>query len=90
MRVALALQGEAGPGLHIALNWFRTDETGSYWHDGATGGYSAFSLFNPEKDLAVVVLSNASVGGNGDFTDDLGRHVVQRLTGRPAVSLGPH
>jgi D-alanyl-D-alanine-carboxypeptidase/D-alanyl-D-alanine-endopeptidase len=84
-----ALQGEAGQGQHIALNWFRTDETGSYWHGGATGGYSAFSLFNPEKDVAVVVLSNSSVGEEGDFADDLGRHVVQRLTGRPAVSLAP-
>jgi len=84
-----ALKGEAGPGQHIALNWFRTDETGSYWHNRATGGYSAFSLFNPEKDVAVVVLSNSSVGEDGDFADDLGRHVVQRLTGRPAVSLAP-
>ena len=43
---------EAGPGMHIALNWFRMDdnsrndngkddngrdETESYWHNGATG-----------------------------------------------------
>jgi len=89
MAASHALQGEAGRGLHIALNWFRTDETGSYWHNGATGGYSAFSLFNPEKDLAVVALSNMTVGGDGDFADDVGKHVVQRLIGKAAVSLGP-
>jgi CubicO group peptidase (beta-lactamase class C family) len=74
--------------MHIALNWLRYDETGSFWHNGATGGYSAFALFNPEKDYAVLVLSNTSVG-DGTFADDLGRHVAQRLAGRPAVSLAP-
>ena len=82
------LQGDAGDGMHIALNWFRFDETGSFWHNGGSGGYSAFALFNPEKDVAAVVLCNTAPG-NDSFADNLGKHVVQRLTGRPAVSLAP-
>ena len=82
------IQGDAGDGMHIALNWFRFDETGSFWHNGATGGYSAFAVFNPEKDFAVIVLSNTSAG-ESNFTDSLGQHVVQRLTGAPPVSLAP-
>jgi CubicO group peptidase (beta-lactamase class C family) len=84
-----APQGDAMAGMHIALNWLRIDETGSYWHNGATGGYSAFALFNPEKDFAVIVLSNTSVLEGHTFADDLGAHVAQRLMGRPAISLAP-
>ncbi len=82
-------QADAGDGMHIALNWFRIDETGSYWHNGATGGYSAYAWFNPERDVAVVALSNTSVGRDASFADQLGHHVAQRLMGKPAVSLGP-
>ena len=74
--------------MHIALNWFHDDATGWFWHNGATGGYSAFAIFAPEKDFAVVVLSNTSPG-DADFTDTLGRHIAQRLNGLPAVSLNP-
>ncbi len=80
------LHAEAGPGMHIALNWFRVDSTGSFWHNGATGGYSAYALFNPEKDFALVVLSNTTVTAD-NFTDKLGEHVAQRLAGIAPVSL---
>jgi CubicO group peptidase (beta-lactamase class C family) len=83
-----AVRGEAGPGLHIALNWLRVDATGSYWHNGGTGGQTAFALFNPEKDFGVVVLCNTSLEDRR-FADDVGAHVTQRLVGMPAVSLGP-
>ena len=72
--------------MHIALNWFRSDETGSYWHNGATGGFSSFALFDPKRDFAVVILVNRSVD-DGAFADELGKHLVQRLTGAPAESL---
>ena len=81
-------QGDATGGMHIALNWLRIDETGSFWHNGGTGGYSSFAIFNPEKDFGVIVLANTSPDAR-TFADDLGAHVAQRLTGRPAVSLGP-
>ena len=80
------IQALATDQMHIALNWLRVDATGELLDNGATGGYSAFALFNPEKDFAVVVLSNTSIG-EGSFADDLGKHVVQRLLGMPAVSL---
>ncbi len=74
--------------MHIALNWFRNDDSGSYWHDGATGGFSSFAMFDPEKDFAVVVLFNRSVDDDS-FADDLAKHIVQRLAGRPAVTIAP-
>jgi CubicO group peptidase (beta-lactamase class C family) len=80
------LRADAGGGMQIALNWLHIDADGSYWHNGATGGYSAFALFNPEKDFAVVVLSNTTVGPDL-ITDKLGMHIVQRLTGVEAISL---
>jgi CubicO group peptidase (beta-lactamase class C family) len=83
------IRAGVGPGMHIALNWFRNDETGSYWHNGATGGYSAYAMFNPEKDFAVVVLSNTSISATGSFADKLGEHVAERLEGRPAVAMAP-
>ena len=82
------IRGEVGYRSHIALNWFHDDTTGCFWHNGATGGYSAFALFSPERDFAVVVLGNTSPG-SADFTDTLGRHIGQRLNGLPAVSLKP-
>ena len=81
-----AIQGEAGPGMHIALNWMRIDDTGAYWHNGATGGFSSFAMFDPANDFAVVVLANRSIE-EGTLADDIGKHVVQRLTGKPAASL---
>jgi len=82
------IRGEAGGGAHIALNWLRNDPTGSFWHNGATGGYSAFALFAPDQDFAVIVLSNTSPG-EAEFTDTLGRHIAQRMAGLPAASLKP-
>ncbi len=83
-----AIQGDVGGGMHIALNWLHVDETGSYWHNGATGGFSSFALFDPQADFAVIVLVNRSTE-DGTLADDIGRHVVQRLTGKPAPSIAP-
>lgn len=83
------VHAQVDPGMHIALNWFRVDATGSYWHNGATGGYSAYAVFNLTKDFAVVVLSNTSIGPEGSLGDKLGEHIVQRLEGEPAVALAP-
>jgi len=82
------IHADVGGGMHIALNWFRIDETGNYWHNGGTGGYSSYALFNPDKDFAVIVLSNTTAGPNS-ITDKLGQHIAQRLSGLPAVSLAP-
>jgi D-alanyl-D-alanine-carboxypeptidase/D-alanyl-D-alanine-endopeptidase len=80
------VRGEVGGGMHIALNWFRIDASAIYWHNGATGGFSSYALFNPANDYAVIVLFNRSID-DGAFADELGKHIVQRLTGNPAASL---
>jgi CubicO group peptidase (beta-lactamase class C family) len=81
------LRADAMPGTRIALAWLFVTESGSYWHNGATGGYSSFAFFNPQGDYAAVVLLNTSIGGNGSFADRLGLHIGQRLAGKPAISL---
>jgi D-alanyl-D-alanine-carboxypeptidase/D-alanyl-D-alanine-endopeptidase len=81
-------QLDAGRGMHVALNWFRIDDSGEMWHNGATGGYSSFTLFDPEKDFAVIVLCNRSID-DGTFADDIGKHVTARLLGKPAVTVVP-
>lgn len=78
------LRADVGPGTRIALAWLYEAETGSYWHNGGTGGYSSYASFNPKGDYAVVVLLNTAPNG---FTDRLGQHISQRLAGKPAISL---
>jgi serine-type D-Ala-D-Ala carboxypeptidase/endopeptidase len=78
------LRGDAQAGMRIALAWLYVTATGSYWHNGGTGGYSSFAFFNPKAEYAAVVLMNTS----GEFADRLGHHIAQRLAGQPAVSLG--
>ena len=84
------LRADVAPGLRIAFAWLYNNEAGNYWHNGATGGYSSFALFNPKNDYAVVVLFNTTISGTGgSFADRLGEHISQRLTGKPAISLKP-
>ena len=85
LQLTQQVQAEAMPGVHIALNWFHTDSSGTYWHNGATGGYTAYAAFNPARDEAVVVLANFSA--ETPLTDHIGQHVMQRLAGKPAVHL---
>jgi serine-type D-Ala-D-Ala carboxypeptidase/endopeptidase len=82
------LRADAEPGMRIAFAWIYDPATGSYWHDGATGGYSSFAFFNPNGDYAAVVLMNTTISANGSFADLVGQHIGQRLAGQPSVSLG--
>lgn len=88
LEISHELRADAFPGVKIALAWFYDDKNGWYWHNGATGGYSSYALFDPREDYAVVVLSNTSVGPSGSFADRLGEHVAERLSGKPVISLG--
>jgi D-alanyl-D-alanine-carboxypeptidase/D-alanyl-D-alanine-endopeptidase len=81
------LRADAMPGTRIALAWLFLSETGDYWHNGATGGYSSYAFFNPKADYAAVVLFNTTLGNTGSFADRLGQHISQRLAGKPAISL---
>jgi len=82
------LRADAGPGTRIGLAWLFETGSGNYWHNGATGGYSAYAFFNPKQDFAAVVLLNTTLGSSGSFADRLGQHISQRLAGKPAISLG--
>lgn len=44
----------------IALGWFVMDSPDGpvYWHNGATGGYRCFAAFVPERQIAVVTMTN--------------------------------
>jgi CubicO group peptidase (beta-lactamase class C family) len=88
---ALALchepRGDVAPNMKIGLAWILQTDTGSFWHNGATGGYSSYAVFNQKEDYAVVVLFNTTLGPDGSFADNLGQHIAQRLSGKPAVAL---
>jgi CubicO group peptidase (beta-lactamase class C family) len=81
------LRADALPGMKIGLAWLFENDTHNYWHNGGTGGYSSYALFNPQGDYAVVVLYNTTIDANGSFADRLGAHIAQRLTGKPAILL---
>lgn len=76
------LYREALPGMHIALNWLYVDNSGTYWHNGGTGGFSSYACFNHKDDFGLVVLCNMAASA---FTDALGRHIALRFTGKPTT-----
>jgi serine-type D-Ala-D-Ala carboxypeptidase/endopeptidase len=80
------LQGELGPGAKIAYAWIYNPTTGTYWHNGGTGGYTSFAFFNPQRRYAAIVLTNLSVGPQGVmFADSLGDHVERRFSGQEVI-----
>jgi serine-type D-Ala-D-Ala carboxypeptidase/endopeptidase len=87
IRQSHELRADAMAGMRIALAWLYETDTGNYWHNGATGAFNSFGLFNPQADYAVIVLVNTSVGKNGSIADDIGRHIAQRLAGKPALVI---
>jgi len=87
LQMSHELRADAMPGMKIALAWLFITDTGTYWHNGATGGYSSYALFNPKENYAVVVLFNTTIGKGGSFADRLGEHIAERLSGKRAISL---
>jgi len=81
------LRTDAGPGMRIGFAWLYITETGEYWHNGGTGGYSSYCFFNPKQNYAAVVLVNKTLGPSGSIADLLGQHISQRFAGKPAISL---
>jgi D-alanyl-D-alanine-carboxypeptidase/D-alanyl-D-alanine-endopeptidase len=75
------LRNAALPGMHISFAWLHEDSTGTYWLNGATGGYTSFVCFNPRKDYAVVVLFNRTIGSRGSLADWIGQYLSSRLAG---------
>jgi CubicO group peptidase (beta-lactamase class C family) len=81
------VRADAIGGMKIALAWLYKPDEGSYWHNGGTGGYSAYALFNPKSDYALVVLVNMTVSQTGSLADTLGEHIDARLAGRKAIAV---
>ncbi len=81
------LRADALPGMRIGMAWLFEADSGNYWHNGATGGYSSYAFFNPSGDYAAVVLLNTGIGSAGSFADRLGQHISERLMGKAAISL---
>ncbi len=55
--------------MKIGLGWHLRNNI--VWHNGGTGGFRTFAGFDPAKKMAVVVLTNSTVGA-----DDLGFHLL--------------
>lgn len=90
LKLSHQLQGDdIRPGTRIALAWLYQTNTGNYWHDGATAGFSSYVFFNPQRDYAAIVLLNASPQVDDSLVDRLGEHISERFAGLPAISLAP-
>ena len=87
LQQSLELRGTVTGNMQIAMGWLFQADTGNYWHNGATAAHSMYAFFNPKGDFAAVVLYNTSPGSQGSFAEVLGRHISQRLSGKPAISL---
>ncbi len=72
--------------MKIALGWHIRNKI--IWHNGGTGGFRTFAGFEPEKKMAVVVLTNSTQGA-----DDLGFHLMDETiplkTIRKPVTVAP-
>jgi len=81
------LQAEADGTLKIAYGWVYDTATQTYQHDGATGGYSSFVFFSPQRNYAGIVLANLASGPRGNFAVTIGKHIGARFAGEKALSL---
>jgi D-alanyl-D-alanine-carboxypeptidase/D-alanyl-D-alanine-endopeptidase len=88
LKLSQELRADVAPGMQISFNWLYVTAEGTYWHNGGTGGFSSYAFFNPKGDYAGVVLLNTTVSATSSFADVVGHHLEQRLTGKPAISLG--
>jgi CubicO group peptidase (beta-lactamase class C family) len=60
--------------LGLAWHIIKVDGVSYYFHNGGTYGSSSFLAFNADKNLAVIVLSNASAS-----TDAVGVNILKKL-----------
>lgn len=86
MRVSHEPRRPAGGANSVGLGWhiLTVGEDRIVWHNGGTGGYRTWAGFDPERDVAAVVLTNSTHG-----TDDIGFHLVNEevpLASAPAAA----
>ena len=86
VRSSQTIRADVASGQHIALAWIQDAWDGTYWHDGAISGYTAYVFFRPQRDYAGVVLFNQPSDAV-PFANLVGQHLRQRLAGEAAVSL---
>jgi CubicO group peptidase (beta-lactamase class C family) len=74
--IALTHQVTFAKDVKIALAWhiITVDGIDYYFHNGGTYGCSSFLAFNPDRNIAVVVLSNSA-----ESTDALGTGILRKL-----------
>ncbi len=85
LSISHRLHDRAPLGQQIALGWVYAPDTGTYWHNGATAGFTSYAFFSPRANCAAVVLMNS--GPNLLLAPDLiAVHIAQRLDG-PAGHL---
>jgi D-alanyl-D-alanine-carboxypeptidase/D-alanyl-D-alanine-endopeptidase len=73
----------------IALAWGFTPKTGSYGHEGGTGGYRSLARFNPGQDRAVVVLYNRDNTNPAapQLVERVAENIDELMTGKPSIPL---
>jgi CubicO group peptidase (beta-lactamase class C family) len=52
--------------MDIGLGWHiikSAPDQAAFWHNGGTGGYSSSCVFDPERKVGVIILSNVSALG---------------------------
>ena len=81
------LQADAEDTRKIAYAWVYDAATETYSHNGATGGYSSFAFFSPERNYAGIVLVNLTSSSHGNFAATVGKHIGARFVGAKPVSL---
>lgn len=61
--------------VQIGLGWFHLkDLPAAYWHNGGTGGFRSYCVYDEKKQTAVVVLSNSVMG-----VDEVGENLIREL-----------
>jgi len=67
-----------------ALPWFIDAENGWRWHNGVTGGHSAYIAFHPERRQALVVLADRYAI---ELVTDFSRRMQHVMEGHPAEQM---
>lgn len=83
MQLSHEKRGKADKTNDIGLGWHIERRNGLRWHNGETGGYSAFVGFWSDVKIGVVVLCNGAIND----TDTIGINVLRVATGQKP--LGP-
>ena len=75
----------------IGLIWRRYTLNGKklVWHGGTTAGFRSQIVFDPERKVGAIVLSNSNDYGDNLATDQEGPRVVEQM-GPLAVEVGEH